>query len=197
MRVGYARVSTDTQSGAIQVARLEAAGCSRVYCDEAVSGTTPARRRRQLAKCLADLRPGDVLVVCSLDRLARSLSHLIYTVDELRARCIGLQSLSESIDTATPQGTLMLHLMGALAQFERALIVERTSAGRADARRRGVVFGRPRRLSAAQVEHLARLVAEGESTANIAAILGVSTSTAFRAARQLRAASPLPQSAAE
>jgi DNA invertase Pin-like site-specific DNA recombinase len=127
------------------------------------------------------LQRGDVLVVWKLDRLGRSLSHLLELADELRLHGIGFASLSEQIDTTTPQGTLVFHLMGALAQFERSLIAERTGAGREAARKRGVRFGRPTKLSSQQARHAMELRADGKAVPDIAALLNVSRYTVCRA----------------
>jgi len=178
MKVGYARVSTDDQATTLQVDALKAAGCERVYQDRGVSGAVT--KRPQLDRCLKSLRTGDVLVVWKLDRLGRSLSHLLELAEQLGARGVGFCSLSEAIDTTTPQGTLVFHLMGALAQFERSLIAERTAAGRAAAKRRGVRFGRRPSLNDQQRAHLARLAGEGVSVPEIASLLGVSRATAYR-----------------
>src|SRR5258708_38310388 len=126
MQLGYARCSTDGQSNVIQIDRLRAAGCDPIFEDHGVSGA--GGKRRQLTRCMEALHSGDVLIVCSLDRLGRSLAELIQLIDALRVRSIGFQALSESIDTTTPQGVLTFHLMCALAQFERGLINERTKA---------------------------------------------------------------------
>jgi DNA invertase Pin-like site-specific DNA recombinase len=180
MQIGYARCSTVDQSTAIQAARLEAAGCERIY-QEAASGV--ATRRPQLARCLAHLAPRDILTVCSLDRLGRSLSQLIALIEDLRENGVHFRSLSESIDTTTAQGMLVFHLLGALAQFERALIAERTFAGRQAARARGVKFGRRPALSAQQLEHALELAAGGTRAEDIAKLLGCSRSSAYRALR--------------
>jgi len=178
MKVGYARVSTDEQTTALQIDALKVAGCERIFQDKGVSGTVA--KRHQLDRCLKSLQPGDVLVVWKLDRLGRSLAHLIETIDALRVRDVGFQSLSESIDTTTPHGTLVFHLMGALAQFERSLIAERTAAGRAAAKKRGVRFGRPRRLTDQQIAHAAKLANDGIAVPEIAHLLSVSRATAYR-----------------
>ena len=134
MRVGYARVSTTDQSPELQLDALRLAGCERIHTDKA-SGAKA--NRPELTRVLDDvLRRGDVLVVWKLDRLARSLKMLIDTAELLEERGIGLVSLTESIDTTTPGGVLVFHVFGAIAQFERALIRERTAAGLAEARRR-------------------------------------------------------------
>jgi DNA invertase Pin-like site-specific DNA recombinase len=178
VKIGYARVSTDAQSTQLQVAELERAGCERIYRDQAVTGVRI--KRPGLGRALADLQAGDVLVVTRLDRLGRSLSHLIDTVNTLHGRGVGFQSLSESIDTTSATGTLVFHVLGALAQFERALIRERTSAGLAAAKSRGVKFGRPPRLSDDQVQHARALSEAGKSHRDIARLLGVSRMTIYR-----------------
>jgi DNA invertase Pin-like site-specific DNA recombinase len=187
MKVGYARASTDDQKPALQIDALRKAGCKTIFTDKGVSGA--AIKRPQLDRCLKALNPGDVLVVWKLDRLGRSLAHLLELADELRARGIGFASLSEHIDTTTPQGTLVFHLMGALAQFERSLITERTAAGRAAARKRGVRFGRPSKLSPQQARHAADVRAEGKAVPDIAALLNVSRYTIYRALSRAPAAS--------
>ncbi len=178
MRIGYARVSTDGQDTALQVDALKAAGCGRIYQDKGISGAVT--KRPQLDGCLKALKSGDVLVVWKLDRLGRSLGHLIETIDVLRARGVGFKSLSEAIDTTTPQGTLVFHLMGALAQFERSLIAERTAAGRVAAKKRGVRFGRPRSLTDQQIAHARQQVESGMPVPEVADLLGVGRATVYR-----------------
>jgi DNA invertase Pin-like site-specific DNA recombinase len=134
MFIGYARVSTTDQTLALQEDALRAAGCREIFRD-VMSGA--AADRPGLHAALAYARAGDVLVVWRLDRLGRSLKHLIAVVEELRARDIGFKSLQEAMDTTTPGGQLIFHLFGALAEFKRALIRERTQAGLAAARARG------------------------------------------------------------
>ena len=141
MKIGYARVSTDEQNLDLQRHALEAAGCEFVFEDR-VSGA--AHERPGLATALARVQPGDALVVWKLDRLGRSLVHLIHVIDGLGKVGAGFVSLSESIDTGTAGGRLVFHMMGALAEFERSLISERTSAGMKAAKRRGRHVGRPR-----------------------------------------------------
>src|SRR4051794_14204731 len=132
--VGYARVSTTDQNPQMQLDALQGAGCVRVFEDKA-SGTLA--ERPELIAALEYLRDGDTLCVWRLDRLGRSLRHLVQVIGNLHERGIGFRSLTENIDTATPTGTLMLHLFAAFAQFERDLTVERTRAGLAAARARG------------------------------------------------------------
>ena len=177
--LGYARVSTAEQNAALQVDELTAAGCYRVYTDQA-SGVLD--RRPELDALLGQLRPGDTLVVWRLDRLGRSLRHLIDTVTSLDERRVGFRSLRESIDTTTPGGRLVFHLFGALAQFEREIIRDRTVAGLAAARARGRTGGRPAKLNPDQVKTARRLYDERELTVEeIGRILGVSRTSIYRA----------------
>lgn len=178
MFIGYTRVSTIDQNSALQLDALKAAGCDRVFTDEGVSGG--AVKRPALDKALAALKPGDVLIVWKLDRLGRSLSHLIQITKQLGERDVGFRSLSESIDTTTAPGRLLFHIMGALAEFERSLIVERTRAGMASAREHGIKLGRKPKLSTDQVEHARKLIDSGESPRHVAKTIGVSTATLYR-----------------
>lgn len=180
MKIGYARVSTTDQNQQSQIDALMAAGCDEVVSDE-VSGA--ATKRPKLDKLLARLGQGDMLVVVRLDRLGRSLPHLIDVVQIVEARGAGLHSLSEAIDTTTAGGRLIFHLMGALAQFERTLIIERTQAGLQAARKRGAKVGRPRSLTASQVKHAHALIAGGERTVTVAKSLGVDRATLYRAVK--------------
>ena len=142
--LGYARVSTTEQKAHLQTDALKKAGCIRVWTDKA-SGSLD--HRPKLEAVLDHLRPGDTLVVWRLDRLGRNLRHLIATVNDLAAAGVGFKSLTEGIDTTTPAGRLTFHLFGALAEFERELIRERTAAGLAAARARGRSGGRPRAMT--------------------------------------------------
>jgi DNA invertase Pin-like site-specific DNA recombinase len=141
MDIGYARVSTGEQTLALQLDALAQAGCGKVFTETASGATAD---RPALGQALAYLREGDTLVVWRLDRLGRSLPHLIETVAALRERGVGFRSLTEQVDTTTPGGKLVFHVFGALAEFERDLIRERTHAGLAAARARGRTGGRPR-----------------------------------------------------
>jgi len=141
MLIGYARVSTEEQTTALQHDALKRAGCELIFAESA-SGACD--NREALGQALTTLKPGDCLVVWRLDRLGRSLSGLLSIVSDLDARGIGFQSLTEAINTQSASGRLLFHVMGALAEFERALISERTRAGMAAARKRGVCLGRPR-----------------------------------------------------
>jgi DNA invertase Pin-like site-specific DNA recombinase len=141
MLIGYARVSTDEQSVDLQMDALERAGCGQIFRDSGFSGVL--KSRPVLVEALARLRPGDTLVTWRLDCLGRSLSHLISLVSDLEKRGIAFKSLCDAIDTSTASGRLQFHMMGALAEFGRSLISERTKAGMAAARIRGKRIGRP------------------------------------------------------
>jgi DNA invertase Pin-like site-specific DNA recombinase len=148
MLIGYARVSTHDQTLNLQRDALEKAGCSKLFTDTA-SGAKA--ERKGLDEALAYVRKGDTLVVWRLDRLGRSLPHLITTMTDLEERGIGFKSLTENIDTTTSGGKLIFHIFGALAEFERNLIRERTTAGLMAARMRGRLGGRPKALTGRQL----------------------------------------------
>ncbi len=176
--LGYARVSTQDQTLALQRDALDAAGCARVF-EEHAGGA--AGERAELAKLFDHVRPGDTVVVWRLDRLGRSLRHLIDTVNSLADRRVGFRSLSENIDTTTPGGKLVFHVFAALAEFERELIQERTNAGLTAARARGRVGGRPSALSTAQVHEARRMYESGDYTwAEIGEMFDVSRMTVYR-----------------
>ena len=158
VRIGYARVSTAEQELALQLDALRAAGCDRIFEDRASGAKAD---RPGLAQALAFLREGDVLVIWKLDRLARSLPHLIETVNQLEIAGAGLQSLTEAVDTTTPGGRLIFHLFGALAQFERDLIRERTRAGLSAAASRGRHGGRKPVVTAEKLIRAKALIAKG------------------------------------
>lgn len=177
-KIGYGRVSTTDQDPALQLDALRAAGCKRVFVDKA-SGTLD--ERPELTKALDYLRPGDVLVVWRLDRLGRSLKHLIELIGDLGERGVGFQSVTEAIDTTTASGRLLFHIMGALAEFERQLIVQRTVAGLAAARARGRIGGRPRVLTGDKLRAANEMYTSHRYTVSaIAATLGVSRATVYR-----------------
>ncbi len=183
MKIGYARVSTDEQNLDLQRAALEAAGCERVFEDRGISGAESARPG--LAAALGALGAGDVLAVWKLDRLGRSLGQLIVMIDGIGKAGAGFQSLSESIDTTTAGGRLIFHVMGALAEFERSLIGERTRAGMQAAKRRGKAVGRPRKLTGHQLARARALIETGEETrAGVAELFGVDVATLRRAMRK-------------
>ena len=181
--LGYARVSTSDQSVDGQVDALRAAGCERVWTDVA-SGVRS--RRPALDELLAAAAPGDTVVVCRLDRLGRSLPHLLSLVEDLAARGVGLHSLAEQIDTSSATGRLVLHVFGALAEFERAINHERTMTGLAAARARGRIGGRPPALTGRRLAHARELAATGVSVAEIADTLLVGRSTVYRALKTSR-----------
>lgn len=178
MKIGYARTSADVETLDLQRRALRLAGCKKIYEDQ-VSGAST--KRPGLDEALARCGPGNILVVSKLDRLGRSLSHLITIVQELGDKGCGFQSLSENIDTTTDGGRLVFHLMGSLAEFERALIAERTKAGLAAARMRGVQIGRRKAMNAEQVRRARALLEAGERPADIARALQVGRSTLYRA----------------
>lgn len=181
MKIGYARVSTDDQNLDLQRLALEAADCGRIFVDRGVSGAGTARRG--LDRALRAVGPGDVLVVWKLDRLGRSLPHLIEIITSLRDRGAGFQSLQEQIDTTSAGGRFYLHILAALAEFEREMIRDRTRAGMAAAQRRGVMLGRPTKLTAPDIARARRMIAAGGRRADVAAALGVSLPTLRRALR--------------
>ena len=179
MRFGYARVSTLDQNPDLQLEKLKSAGCERLVVEKASGAKVD---RPELTRVLNDmLREGDTLVVWKLDRLARSLKQLIETAEDLKGRGIGLISLTDAIDTNSPGGMLVFHMLGAIAEFERALIRERTVAGLAEAKRKGKRGGRPRRLSEKDALAARSLLADGTLTAKeVAARFGVSKATHYR-----------------
>src|SRR4051794_28704262 len=178
MLIGYARVSTHEQTLALQQDALTAAGCEHPFTDTASGAIT---ERPGLALALSHLRSGDTLVVWRLDRLGRSLRHLIETVTELSRRGVGFRSLQEQIDTTTSGGKLVFHIFGALAEFERDLIRDRTHAGLAAARARGRTGGRPRQLTPKQVEQLRTLAADKRnSVTDICRTLKIGRTTFYR-----------------
>jgi DNA invertase Pin-like site-specific DNA recombinase len=176
--IGYARVSTNGQNLAGQIAELVAAGCTKVYREKASGAKTD---RVELAKLLGRLDAGDVLIVTRLDRLARSTRHLLNVLDGVAKHGAGFRSLKDTwADTTTPHGRLMLTVLGGLAEFERELIRARTGEGRKRAQDRGVRFGRPPKLTPHQrQEALARLAA-GETQADVARTYAVDPTTIGR-----------------
>lgn len=180
MKIGYARVSTDDQKLDLQTDALEKEGCTQIFYDEGLSGGLV--RRPGLDAALSALNKHDTLVVWRLDRLGRSLQHLIEIVASLGAKNINFKSLNESIDTTTAGGELIFHIMGALAQFERKLTSERTKAGLEATKRRGKKLGRPFNLTKEQIKHARDVTLKGDQTVSeMAKILGVHRSTLHRA----------------
>lgn len=177
MLIGYARVSTLDQNPQLQLDALRAAGCGRIF-EEKLSA---AVQRPQLEAALSFMREGDTLVVWRLDRLARSLKQLLDTVDILKNQNIGFQSITERIDTTTATGRLVFHLFGALAEFERGLIRDRTVAGLNAARARGRVGGRPAIMNEQRLMTAQALLKDGRLTvAEVASQVGVSDGTLYR-----------------
>src|SRR5450631_1213664 len=166
MKYGYARVSTEDQNPAMQLAALKKAGCKTVFKDEVTGAHV---NRPALTRCLKKLETGDTLIVWKLDRLGRSLRDLITMLDEFRSKDIRFRSLTEAIDTETPTGRAMWQMIGVLAELERSLISERTRAGVKDAQRRGVKFGRKPKLTPQQIEHARKLLDKGEDRNAVAA----------------------------
>ncbi|MFD7080308.1 recombinase family protein [Streptomyces sp. NPDC059918] len=179
--IGYARVSTDEQDTQLQHNALTDAGCVRIFTDKTSGKST---NRPELTAALDYLRPGDTLCVWKLDRFARSLIDLVTLVDSLAARRIGFKVLTgalASIDPNTPDGRLMLQVVGAMAEFERSLIKERTRAGLDAARAQGRVGGRPAVMDADKLAAAKARKGKGESVTAIAKALGVSRATLYRA----------------
>jgi len=178
MLIGYARVSTHDQTLRLQQDALEKAGCEKIFTDR-VSGSKA--ERKGLTEALSHLRAGDTLVVWRLDRLGRSLRHLIDTITALNERGIGFKSLTENIDTTTSGGKLVFHIFGALAEFEREIIRERTQAGLQSARSRGKVGGRPKALTPKEVQILRNMAADPSlAVADICKTLGIGRTTFYR-----------------
>ncbi|WP_224281147.1 recombinase family protein [Streptomyces sp. LS1784] len=178
--IGYARVSTDDQDAQLQHDTLTEAGCARIFTDKASGKNTD---RPELSAVLDYLRPGDTLVVWKLDRFARSLIDLVTMVDALSARGIGFKVLTgalASIDPNTPDGRLMLQVVGAMAEFERSLIKDRTRAGLDAAKAQGRTGGRPSVISEDKLTIARARRAKGESVSSIAKALGVSRATLYR-----------------
>jgi DNA invertase Pin-like site-specific DNA recombinase len=176
--IGYARVSTADQTTRAQLDALRAVGCVEFF-EDVISGALDDRDGLQT--CLDELRAGDTLVVARLDRLGRSMPHLVSTVHGLAARGVGFRSLAESIDTTSATGRLVLHLFAALADFERGLTVERTKASLSAKRRRGEPLGRPRVLTSVQVREARRMIDRGDSVTHAARVLRCGRATLYRA----------------
>jgi DNA invertase Pin-like site-specific DNA recombinase len=179
--VGYARVSTVDQDPVLQLDALAAAGCVKVFEDRA-SGAR-ADRRAGLRSALDYVRDGDVLIVWKLDRLGRSLSHLIETVTSLATRGVGFRSITEAIDTTTPGGRLVFHLFGALGQFERDLIQERTRTGLAAAAARGRKGGRKPVVTGEKLKRARAIITKGLTVREAAVRLRVRKSALYAALR--------------
>lgn len=179
MMIGYARVSTEDQNMDLQIQALKRLGCDKVFTDHGISGSCTSRPG--LDQAMTRLKPGDKLVVWRLDRLGRSLTHLVRLLELLGRREVLFESLTEHIDTSSSGGRLVFHMMAALAEFERALISERTRAGMAAARSNGKHLGRPPLLSPEQAEQARQLLDSGKrSVRELAFELGVHPRTLTR-----------------
>lgn len=184
MKLGYARVSRgDSQSTAAQIDALRKAGCERIF-EEPLSGGR--WDRPELHRMLDHVRDGDVVVVWKLDRLARSLKDLISIMDMIERKGGRFMSLTESVDTTSPAGRMLMQMIGAAAEFERAMVKERTKAGMAAAARKGVRVGRPPALTAEQKDHIREGLQAGKTEAELARVFNVSRSTVWRLAQTIR-----------
>lgn len=178
MLIGYARVSTDEQNLELQLEALKRAGCGKIFQDAGISGTVAWRPG--LNRAFAALGKGDTLVVWRLDRLGRSLGHLIQTIGQLEKKSVHFRSLTETIDTSSSGGRLVFHMMGAMAEFEHALISERTKAGMKVARSNGRSIGRPPLLTSEQREEIRSGLKRGAKPIRLAERYGVSRKTIQR-----------------
>lgn len=183
MRIGYARVSTSEQNIDLQIDALTRAGCESIF-EDCLSGVK--NDRPGLSEALAALVEGDTLVVWRLDRLARSMRDLTDTVTALHERQIGFQSICEHIDVSSAYGEFILHILSAVAHFERGLIVERTKAGMASAKARGARFGRIPVVDSKLIEVAQNAIDQGQSVADVASDLNVGRSTLYRHLAKLR-----------
>jgi DNA invertase Pin-like site-specific DNA recombinase len=178
MRIGYARVSTQDQDTAAQSAALKAAGCELIFREKASGGRWD---RPQLHRLLEQLRKGDVVVVWKLDRLSRSLRDVLSIMEKIQERKAGFRSLTEAIDTTTPAGRMMMQMVASFAEFERAMLKERTKIGLEAARKDGRIGGRKPKLKPQQQQEIVQLVSKGKKTAADAArLFGVHRATVTR-----------------
>src|SRR6266478_6991059 len=166
MLIGYERVSTGEQDTAAQSAALKAAGCEVIFSEKASGGRWD---RPELHKLLRELRKGDVLLVWKLDRLSRSLRDVLTIMERVQEKKAGFRSLTEAIDTTTPAGRMMMQMIGSFAEFERAMLRERTRAGWESARDEGRIGGRPPTLTRQQQTEIVRMISRGRQTAADAA----------------------------
>lgn len=182
MLIGYARVSTSDQNLDLQIDELTKIGCEQIFCDKISGATTD---RPQLKEALNLCKDGDTLVVWKLDRLGRSLKHLVDTVSSLGERGVGFKTCRDGIDTTTSSGRLVFHIFAALAEFERALIKERTIAGLEAARLRGQKGGRPPKLTIQELKIAKKLISSGTNISEISKVLNVSRVTLWRALNKM------------
>jgi len=177
MLIGYIRVSTNEQNTDLQRNALKSANCELIFEDK-ISGKTS--ERPGLKKAMRCLQAGDTLVVWKLDWLGRSMRHLVMLTQQLHERGVNFRSLTDSIDTSTPMGRFFFHIMGALAEMERELIVERTRAGLSAAREKGRIGGRRRVMTTESIQKARRMIANGATVHQVALILEVSPKTIYR-----------------
>lgn len=194
MLIGYIRVSTNDQNTDLQRSALQSANCELIFEDK-ISGTKADRPG--LKRLLKTLTSGDTLVVWKLDRLGRSMRNLVLLVDELRQRGVHFMSLTDNIDTSSPMGRFIFHIMGALAEMERELIVERTRAGLAAARSQGRIGGRKPKLTPEQWNQAGRLLAKGTSRKQVALIYDVSVQTLYKKFPATKLVEDVPQKVAQ
>lgn len=180
--IGYARVSTVGQDLSLQLDALQEAGATRIFDDHGVSGAKT--ERPGLTEALRFLREGDTLIVWKLDRLGRSMTHLLQTVADLEKRGVGFRSLTENIDTTTPTGRLVFHIFGALGEFERDLIRERTNAGLAAAAARGRKGGRPVVVTPERIARARQLIASGLTVREAAARVKIGKTALYAALKK-------------
>ena len=186
MKIGYARVSTDDQTLDLKIDALQSAGCERIYREHASGKNTD---RTELKQCLHALREGDTLVVWRLDRLGRSMTDLINTVTKLESEGVAFCSVTESLDTSTPAGKFIFHVFSSLAEFERNMIRERTSAGLKSARARGRVGGRPAKITDDDKRMISALLADkSNDPKTIAKRFKISKSSMYRVAKEVSTA---------
>jgi len=183
LKIGYARVSTDEQNLDLQIDALKAAGCDKVFQDHGISGIT--QKRKGLDRAISLLKEGDQLVVWKLDRLGRSLQHLVEFIINLEKKGCDFQSITEAMDTRTPSGKLLFHIAAAMGEYETSMNSERTKAGLKAARTRGQIGGRPRKLTIGQIDHARKLIEDGaETIASMARLFRCDKSTLWRALRR-------------
>jgi DNA invertase Pin-like site-specific DNA recombinase len=177
MRIGYARVSTEEQNLDLQLAALKEAGCPRIFTDTSSGARLD---RLGLREALSHVREDDTVVVWKLDRLGRTVKGLVDLVNQFETQHVHFKSLTDSIDTTTPAGRFFFHVMASLAQMERELLIERTQAGLAAARRQGRVGGRKRKMTEPKMKAAKNLLAAGTPPREVAQSLGVSVPTLYR-----------------